>query len=265
MKTNALPSRSAGFSLVELMIALVVSLLLLAGVLQILLSNRNSTAFQRDMARLQEDARLSSFVIENVVAHAGYRVQLDDDHLFKASDRSSNGVAFANGAYIAGADGPGQSGDNASDVLRVRFQVGEDHKGCSGPEIGVTEAPESTLKLADLEFHVDDTTLRCLDHSAGGDQEPQPIVEHVVRFNVAYGIDDTGDGSVNTYVNTLASNKTDRLISVHIQLLLRSDARIADQPIAHVYEFADGTSFEKTDRHAYEYIDQVIALRNGTP
>jgi type IV pilus assembly protein PilW len=249
------PARSAGFSLVELMVALVVSLLLLAGVLQILLSNRSSFSFQRDMAALQENARLTTFVVENVVAHAGYRVELDRNDLFDASDN------FGEDAFVAGSNNE----DNDNDTLRVRFQATDGHDGCTGPDADVSEVATSTLKMADLELYVnDDNTLLCRDDSAGANPVPQPIVEHVVRFNVSYGLDTDEDGSVETYADSVAGN-ADEVVSLRIQLLLESEDLITPTAIDHEFTFADGSPFTRSNRHAYQLVDQVVALRNAIP
>lgn len=61
-----------GFSLIELMIALVISMVLMAGVLTIMSTSKRTYALQDELARLQEDAR---FVIEELsygLRMAGY-------------------------------------------------------------------------------------------------------------------------------------------------------------------------------------------------
>ena len=247
-------NRRRGFSLVELMVALVVSLVLLAGVLQILLSNRNSFSFQRDMAGLQENARLASFVIENVVAHAGYRVEIDTRDLFRASS------PFANLAFVSSTSG----GADGNDSLRLRFQAGSSHDGCNGPDAGVAELPLSNLRMADLELYVNDqNSLLCRDRSSGS--VPQPIVENVARFKVTYGIDTDRDGSVNTYANSVGGANADNVVSVRLQLLLESEDNITPTATSHNFAFAYGNNFSATNRHAYQLVDQVVALRNAIP
>ena len=256
MKPLKQPARSAGFSLVELMVALVVSLVLLAGVLQILLSNRNSFSFQRDMAGLQENARLTTFVIENVVAHAGYQANLDRKDLFDAEG------AFAEGAFVAGS----ADDSNGNDSLRLRFQATLGHDGCSGPDADVTEVADTTLKLADLELYVnDDNTLLCRDNSTGASPIPQPIVENVQRLNISYGLDSDGDGSVDTYANTINAANAADVVSLRLELLLESQDLITPTAIDHDYTFASGSPFEVSNRRAYQKIDQVVALRNAIP
>ncbi len=65
--------RQAGLSLVELMIGLLVSLILLAGVIQIFISARASSEVQAGVAEMQENARFLYGFIGKHIAQAGYR------------------------------------------------------------------------------------------------------------------------------------------------------------------------------------------------
>ena len=61
-------NQQRGFSMVELMIAITISLLLLAGVIQIFSASRQTYTLQDGMSRLQENAR---YALERHLA--GYR------------------------------------------------------------------------------------------------------------------------------------------------------------------------------------------------
>ena len=57
--TNTLPHRQSGLSLVELMIAITLSLLLIAGVLQIFLSSKQTYSTNNALSRVQESGRFA--------------------------------------------------------------------------------------------------------------------------------------------------------------------------------------------------------------
>lgn len=250
-----------GFSLVELMVSMVVGLLLLAGVLQILLSNRESLSAQQSMVTVQENARVASFMLDNIIAHAGYRAELDRDDLFDAATQAQKGARFGHGAYVASAAG----GPGESDRLRVRFQAATDHNGCSGPEPDVTDRTQS-LKVVDVLLYVNDNdTLLCRDYSKNDGATAEPLVENVARLNLAYGLDSDQDGSVEAYADEVAPNAAPDVLSVQVQLLLQSEANALPANHDYEFEFADGNPFEKTDRRAYVFVDRVIALRNAVP
>ena len=61
-----------GFSLVELMVALLITLILLAGVAQIFLSSKKSFVIQDSLGRLQENGRYAMETIAQDVRRAGY-------------------------------------------------------------------------------------------------------------------------------------------------------------------------------------------------
>ncbi|GAB3686000.1 hypothetical protein GCM10028792_39610 [Salinisphaera aquimarina] len=236
------------------MVALVVGLLLLAGVLQILLGNRESFDAQRSKAHLQENARLASFILENTVAHAGYRTELDssETHLFPEF-----GTQFAEGAVVSGqANTRGQS-----DTLRVRFQGEGGVHNCRGTAIGTTDEPQETS----FELYVnDDDALIC--HVIGGDR--QPLVENVDRFEVRYGLDtDNSTTGVDRYVSDLTGFDATQIRSVRVQLLLRSapQENLLPTASAQQFSFSDRSTQTFTDRRGRLLLDQTIALRNSLP
>lgn len=83
--------RLHGFSLVEIMVALLISMLLMAGVLTIMSSSKRTYALQDELAKLQENAR---FVIEDVtfaLRMAGFSgcSNLREENAFRGSSQSA--------------------------------------------------------------------------------------------------------------------------------------------------------------------------------
>jgi len=64
--------RNRGFSMVELMVALVITLILLAGIGQIFLSSKKSFVIQNTLGRIQENGRYAMGVLANDLRRAGY-------------------------------------------------------------------------------------------------------------------------------------------------------------------------------------------------
>lgn len=61
-----------GFTLIELMIAMVIGLFLVGGVITVLVNVTNSTRIQENMAQIQENARFSLFFLNKDIRQAGY-------------------------------------------------------------------------------------------------------------------------------------------------------------------------------------------------
>lgn len=262
-------STQAGFSLVELMVALTVGLLLLAGVLQILLANRRSFDAQSTTAHLQENVRLADFVLENNIAQAGYRPDIDiaarasDTALFPASDMAPATMA---GSVVAGDYG----GKNHSDTLRLRFRAAGGVRDCRGDLLGqVSSGGTPTPDNADLLFHLsaDGDSLLCERLTTGS--PGQPIIDHVDLFKVRYGLDTQAPAGVDRYTDTLSPAQQSQVRSVRIQLLVHSSEDDGDRalpvPVTQHYRFADGTELTITDRRSRVLLDRTVALRNLLP
>ena len=65
-------TRCRGFSLVELMVALVITLILLAGIGQIFLSSKKSYTLQDSLSRMQENGRYAMNTLSQDLRRAGY-------------------------------------------------------------------------------------------------------------------------------------------------------------------------------------------------
>lgn len=65
--------RSSGFSLVELMVALVIGLFLMVGVIQLLIGSKQSYRFHDALSRLQENGRFALETMTRDIRMAGYR------------------------------------------------------------------------------------------------------------------------------------------------------------------------------------------------
>ena len=72
MNHSATRQRCRGFTIVELMVALIISLILLAGVMQIYLSGKQSFDIQDTLSRLQENGRFATEAIAVDLRRAGY-------------------------------------------------------------------------------------------------------------------------------------------------------------------------------------------------
>jgi len=65
-------SREIGITLVELMIAVVISLVILSGVVQVLLSSKTTFVAQEDISFIQHNARYAMFLLTKDIQNAGY-------------------------------------------------------------------------------------------------------------------------------------------------------------------------------------------------
>lgn len=71
--TRTLRHRQKGFSLVELMIAMVLGLLLMAGVMQVFLASKQTYSTQNALSRVQESGRFAMEFLTSDIRNAGYK------------------------------------------------------------------------------------------------------------------------------------------------------------------------------------------------
>jgi type IV pilus assembly protein PilW len=98
---NRFVTGSCGFSLVELMVALLITLMLVAGIGRIFLSTRNSARLQDSLVRMQENGRYAMELISTDLRRAGYLGGTADIHSIE--DHTPDGVL--NEYRIAADDG----------------------------------------------------------------------------------------------------------------------------------------------------------------
>lgn len=132
---NNLPYRSQarrkqkGLSIIELMIALTLGLILLAGVIQIFMANRETSRVQNALARVQENGRVVMEFLAREIRAADYwgcapNMSTFTNHLDTSSpdyDPSLHDFSFADG--IAGTN---DDGVNGSDSITLSGLFGED-------------------------------------------------------------------------------------------------------------------------------------------
>ncbi len=258
MNKSPVNSKESGFSLVELMIAMVIGLLLLGGILQILLGNRESFVAQRLQADLQQNSRLAGYMLGSTLGHTGYYLD-----------------GFKDEKDIFGADPviSGTEGGNATtpDTLRIRFQAVSLPNQASGRAydcLGREVTDESTdekirtaddlPEITDFEYSIVDGVLRC---DVFTDAAPaQPLIENVENMQIEYGVDSNGDGSVDRYQNAAAAN-FERVKSVRVQLLIATAGNVRTESSTQTFKFLNG-DVTRTDRRQYQLVEQLIALRN---
>ncbi len=107
-----------GFSMVELMIAITISLLLLAGVIQIFLASRQTYTMQDGMSRLQENARYALGRITQDIARSGYLGCSDSAEIVVQNHLTDQSGGYDFSTAVTGEDNTGVDG---TDTLTVRY------------------------------------------------------------------------------------------------------------------------------------------------
>jgi prepilin-type N-terminal cleavage/methylation domain-containing protein len=89
----------AGFSLVEIMVALVIGIMMLLGVTEIFLTGSRSGVTSSDLARVQESGRIALELVSKEVRRAGYKGCVNS-----ATELVTGGITYPDQAITGGAD-----------------------------------------------------------------------------------------------------------------------------------------------------------------
>lgn len=186
-----LPER--GFTLVEIMVAVTISLLLLAGVMQIFISSKAAYNLQSGVSRMHENARFASDILANNIGLAGYNVT----NAFTTANTQDNVTANATlGFSIANG--------TASDTIEISYESPLD---CLGNATGGTATDR---------YYLNGTDLMCLGN---GSNVAGILAEGIENLQFLYGEDTDDDDTANRYVN--ADNVVDfnDVVSVRMAFL----------------------------------------------
>ncbi len=153
MMTRNIGRSSQGFSLVELMVAILLSSLLLLGVLQVFSDASSSDRANSALSRLQESGRVALDVLKRDIRRTGYQGCASSS----VASRTGSSLNFPRDAFGArnssAADGGVIEGaSTASDTLTIRY--------AAPSPISVSGISSSTLTLPDaISFSADQNFL----------------------------------------------------------------------------------------------------------
>ncbi|MGB1579958.1 MAG: PilW family protein [Nevskiales bacterium] len=239
-KVRHKPTSHNGFTLVELLIALAISLFLLAALVQIMASSSAAFRTNEGVSRIQEGGRFAMEIIGRQVRNAGYHSDNISQNL--STDLASwplNTAAAPGDFAIEGTDGAAGVGGapDAPDTLFIRYYIPSDctQDACVNAPININDADINPDEWIEVQFSVDaDRILRCniLDDTgtnnsiSGGNQ---PLLEGVTNMQVIYGVNVGGNMRYNTATTVTANGDWPNVVSVRVNLTLDSIDAVTTQ------------------------------------
>ena len=278
-----------GFSMVELMIAMVITLILLAGISQVFLSSKKSFTIQDSLARQQENGRYVINTLGQDLRRAGYMGALEgiataggtegeatengtcpsndntwgrmlDSRVYGMNDTNTSHLSGATYACIPNAD------YLRGDILVMRYQAPWIVGGLTTPAFeddrlylrsslsmatlfkgkdeadlgnGLAAMQGRTAELIARAYYVGPSASGTCEGAAvpalfreSLDANGRPVAEEIAygidNFQVRYGVDLNGDGSVEQYFDAGAPelntvNEWDGVIDAQVWVLTRSE------------------------------------------
>jgi type IV pilus assembly protein PilW len=238
-----------GFTLIEIMIALLVGAFLLVGILQIFLSSRQTYQMQENLSRLQENGRFAMDMVARDIRMAGYwgclkSVGVGNMDITGLNDNTANLDNI----------------DNGTDTLTLRGAFAmpvPPNIAIPGVTCGNTvdtTNPYYTNFSSIVTYRINNSVLEKTDPTNANTFTE--LIEGVENMQVYYGADNNVDDSPDSYVpaGTVGLNM-DKVVSIRMVLTVRT----LDNNLAETADPVHG------DRRIRRNFSSTITLRNRTP
>lgn len=283
--------KQRGITLVEILIALVVSLVLIAGVGTVYTSSKRNYQARDQLSSIDENARVALETLKRHLEHAGYAANgvfpLEHPFLLQGTHEPEK-VGCAGGFNIktrssfyftqdGGIPAPGANVRN--DAIGIAL-LGDNRmfRDCGNGLLPAgcrrEEAPTSKAALIYNSFNLDQPSSA--KYNSVGDVIPAlycsgslsgqrtMVAQGIESIEFMYGIDLGGDGTVERYANAdeVAADEWGRVVSIKVALLVKSLEPVFPDKKARSYSLLDDVVVSKDDRYQRAVYTAVIQLRN---
>jgi type IV pilus assembly protein PilW len=261
--------RETGYSLVEFMVAITISLIIMLAVAIAWQSGFKTQQSQTDVSRLNETIRFSIDLLSREIKQAGLintaTTMLNEVNFCSASAIGSSIVGVNDPATInpAGAPTAGHlpAGTtavlNKSDAIRVRYYGEDPNAGttgastnlshdCLGTPITAGALVEDTMFVAADPNNNNEPALWCHTSNVNaGANSTLPMVAGVESLQILYGEDISSplDGIIDRYVPWQLVQNADNILSVKVSVVARSPNPVSLDTVAKTfYHFGGATA-----------------------
>lgn len=249
-----------GFSLIETMIAILISTIMLAGLVQIFWTSKVVSQVENNYIDIQENARFAVSYLSRIVRLAGYRSTPASGISYTDID-----ALFPNSApYITGTNG---TGTNGSDTLTIRYQGSGN--GTGTPDGTVRDCLNNSVDANTVvtnTFSINaNNELQCqaINPNATTTNSTQTLIANVENMQILYGEDLDGNGTADRYVYAgYPTLDLSRVVSLRINLLFRSNDSVDLTPTPITY-YLNGATYTPTDgSFLRQPLTFTVVLRN---
>ena len=223
-------SQQRGLSLLEIMIALLISVFLLLGVIQTFINAQTTYRLQESMSRMQESGSLALEIIGRDLRATGYWGCM----------KGSTGDLL---------------GTDATITLKAAF--------VTVPTGGCSSTVDKTMtyylaKTSTIVYVIVNGVLRKNTNNQNND-----LIEGVEAIQFLYGEDTNGDHAVNDYVIANQVLNWEHVVSVRVLILITSlEDNLTAQPAPYLF---NNITTLPTDHHLRRVFSATFALRNRLP
>jgi type IV pilus assembly protein PilW len=259
------PRHQSGFSLIELMIAMVLSLVILLAVVQVFLGSRQTYVLADDMSRVQENGRFSMDFIAQNIRMGGYQGSKGDSlQAFLTTACEEFAPCTDNGA--------GTGSDRFAVWLNPPPDDGTD-TDCTGAAVGDDDVIANVYYItSDADTGINSLTCRGFNTNTNTwNAAEQPLIDGIDNMQVLYGVDnpdpanpDATDTGLNQYVNANQVADWSVVKAVRVALLVSAGTENGSgEEMTRNYVLLDAPQQAITDSHVRQIYTTTITLNNN--
>lgn len=267
-------SSQRGLSIVELLVALVISMLLLTGVIQVFFSSKQTYASNEAASRLQENGRFALEFIAQSARHAGY-VEAANSATAAPSPIAAPSAANCSTPRVCSSQGAGNASDTIGFALQPRIIEGA-RRDCLGNTLsGITANTDLIINHYEIIPGANGapSALGCRSWNftkGTGEWVAGPgasaLIDGIDALQIQYGISTTGDRThANQYVSAdrvTALNSWNDVVAIRIAVLANSVVPVSPPAPARQYVLLDAPPILINDGRARQIFTTTIKLRN---
>lgn len=290
-----------GFTIIELLIGLLISLFIIAVSLTYFVSSARTFNLQTNDNVIQENARFALEILSQNIRLAGLNADNDTSAnltgLFVQSICETGEAGSTNGnsgSQICTKDGANDTTDNNSDRIAVDYVLRNPASTCNGSDVtqAMLDANGGSIRLANIFWTAqsdnglnNQRALYCQTYqvseliafdgtftiSAAALGTSLPLVDGIERMQLQFGSDSNDDGVVERYqsITNLGVANVNSVRSVRVALLINSGIGIDDVAnteanTGRAYTLLDAPTETFTDSILRQIFSTTILLPNGS-
>lgn len=293
MMKRAVEPNNRGFTTVELLVGLMLSLFIISVSVTYFITSSRTFKFHTNESVVQENGRFALEYLASSMRHAGVNpsnsLAYEMDIIYSGSLCTNSEAGLADGAKSNASctrDGANNSTLNNSDRIAVDYVLDASKEtsslsatGCNGHVIVVPAGDQ--LRVANVYWtaDLDNDSVRSLycqtlnleTNLAEG--AALAIVDGIERIQAQYGLDNDGNGVVEKYVSytNLGAANTEKVRSIRFAVLASSglfdseaDTEIYDTTVKQ-YRLLDGASESFDDNKVFRQIYATTVMVHNAP
>ena len=290
MRLNKI-TKMRGFSLIEMMIAMVIGIFLIGGLSSLYINSKSSDKMRSQVSEMEENARTALIAMRQIISHAGYPSEYSlplDKPFYAEADDIPNPTCRSGGAdsnlikykYIRDEktknsvvakrdtmvvvnmlDSPNNTSIGASSNI-IEDCVGSvvEPECSSDPVDGMYSNSEAKVyNYLYINTPSGRRALTCMG-SLGGSQ---PIAENIESLQFLYGVVKSNGNMVYRNAEGInTNNEWGSVTTVQVGILVRSEKEVLERAEARVFLVLDEEITTPKDRRIYRAYTTTIVLPN---